>query len=233
MKKTRKILIIGLCLGLILSLVSGCGTKDNTDSAKSSNDSAESDNDDSGKSDNNDSTESEEPETDFLDDNKSYFISIDGQKFYAGDDISSLSTAGYTIRESEAEEELPAGKYMIGAGHMENANGDSVFDITPYNPTNASVKVSESVIGGFRTTYVYAKDDETALNIEIYGGIKIGSTKEDVEKIFGEPTTISETSMGSTYYTYESEEVYRSYKIELSSEGTVEGFEWKNLVFNE
>lgn len=226
MKKARKILIIGLCFGLIASFVSGCGTKDNRNSS-------ESDSNDSVKSDNNDSTETEEPETSFLDDNKSYFFSIDGQKFYAGDDISSLSAVGYTVPESEADEELPAGKYMIGAGHMENANGDSVFDITPYNPTDASVKVSESVIGGFSTSYVWAKDDETALNIEIYGGIKIGSTKEEVETVFGEPTSISESSMGSTYYIYESDEVYRSYKIQLNSEGTVEGFEWKNLVFHE
>lgn len=232
MKNIRKILTCVFCFCLLLSLAAGCGTTEDKNTSKSDSNASKNESNVSTEPEENEENGENEEETkaDFLDDNESYFFSIDGKKFYAGDEISSLSAVGYNVRESETEEELPANKYMIGAGHMENSNGDSVFSLTPFNPTDSSVKVSESVIGGFDMGYVYAKNDETALNIEVYGGIKLGSTQDEVKEVFGEPTS---TTSDSTAYYYESEEVYRSYKFTFDEEGTVSNITWQNLVFNE
>lgn len=229
MKNIRKILISVFCFCLMLSLAAGCGATEEKNTSKSDSNTSKNDSDVSTEPEETQENE-EDTKSDFLNDNEAYFFSINGEKFYAGDEISSLSAVGFNVRESELEEELPANKYMIGAGHMENSNGDTVFSLTPYNPSDSSVKVSESVIGGFDMGYVYAKDDETALNIEVYGGIKLGSTQDEVKEVFGEPT--STTSDLTTYY-YESEEVYRSYKFTFDEEGKVSNITWKNLVFNE
>lgn len=204
--KILKIMICGLCLITIV----GCGKKE--------------DNNTQNNGENN-------TQVDFINDNKSYFVSIDGKKYYAGDAIASLNEVGYHLREREQNEEVPANKYMIGAGYMQNDANKTVFHLTPFNTKDSAVKITDAIIGGFTLSESYAKSDERSANFEVYGGLKLGSTMEEVKSVFGEP---SDTTEGSTYivYRYESSEVYRNYKFTFDKENKVKDISWQNLVFN-
>ena len=161
MKNLKKVLMSCVCISLLVVLITGCETKKETKS---------------------ETKKETKKETNILDDNKSYLFIIDGKKIYAGDKISSLSKFGYNIREKEKDQEVPANKYMIGAGNMTNETNSIIFSVTPYNIESSAVKVTDAVIGGFRLSKSYAKNDEKAMNIEVYGKIKLGSTMEEVEK---------------------------------------------------
>lgn len=167
---------------------------------------------------------------DFINNNKSYYIMIDGEKFYAGDEIANFSEVGYELEEDAKDLGLESDTYMIGTIYMENEAGESIFDITPFNDGKSTVKVSEAFIGGIRLNEYDAKDDERAAAFEVYGGIKLGSTMDEVKDVFGEPGMTSE---GETYtvYRYESDETYRGYIFTFNEEGKVKTIEWTNLVY--
>lgn len=208
----RKVLNWSLALFLCFALI-GCKTKDED------------------KTKNNDTSKNEEKEvTDPLNDNDNYLI--DGKKFKAGDKLSDLEEAGYSLKESSKSEEVPANKYMIGAGYMYNSEEKSVFDVTPFNPSDSAVNIQDSFIGGFSLDDYSAKNDARLLTFEVYGGIKLGSTDEEVKKAFGEPSSVTDLEeYARTVYHYNSDEVYRSYKITFGEEGKVISIEWKNLEF--
>lgn len=181
---------------------------------------------------NNDTQEKEEnTKTNFLDNDKSYFFLLDGKKYYAGDKISILEKVGYTMKDSEKNSNAPAGKYIIGAGYMINSEKVTAFRVTPYNIEKNDLTVGETVIGGFSMDDFYAKKDAKAANIEIYGKIKIGSTKSDVEKAFGPTDDITEGT-NYTVYRYRSSQVFRSFTIRFDENDIVNSIEWQNLVFN-
>lgn len=207
MKKLLKLSMIStiLCIGLF-SLV-GCGNSE--------------------KSKNNE-------EVSVLDNDKNYFISINGEKYYAGDKIEDFENEDLAIKSSEGKEELPANKYMIGAGSIQNEDGETIFRVTPYNTKNSKIKVSEAVIGGVTIGGLYADYDELkelGIKIEVYGGIKLGSTEEEVKKVFGEPESEYEGKNFKTA-TYDSKETYRKYEFKYDEDGKVTTIEWQNLVFN-
>lgn len=173
---------------------------------------------------------------DIFNDNATYFIMIDGQKFYAGDPISALSDVGYSLEEFGSDEELPAGKYIIGTGSMVNADGKTAFGVTPYNNTDTTLTVSECVIGGIGVSDAWVNDDERVLSFEFYGGIKLGSTKEDVVAAWGEPTsTLSGEVADEKWekYEYESDETYRNFSVRFDSDGFVTSMDWQNMDFND
>ena len=181
MKNLKKVLMSCVCLSLLVVLITGCETKKETKDAK--------------KETKSETKKETKKETNILDDNKSYLFIIDGKKIYAGDKISSLSKFGYNIREKEKDQEVPANKYMIGAGNMTNETNSIIFSVTPY------------------------------------GKIKLGSTMEEVKKVFGQPESKNEGT-GYTTYRYNSEEVYRNYTIRFDENNVVDSIEWQNLVFN-
>lgn len=220
MKNLKKVLMSCVCLSLLVVLITGCETKKETKDTKDTKEETKSE-----------TKKETKKETNILDDNKSYLFIIDGKKIYAGDKISSLSKFGYNIREKEKDQEVPANKYMIGAGNMTNETNSIIFSVTPYNIESSAVKVTDAVIGGFRLSKSYAKNDEKAMNIEVYGKIKLGSTMEEVEKVFGQPESKNEGT-GYTTYRYKSEEVYRNYTIRFDENNVVDSIEWQNLVFN-
>ena len=173
-----------------------------------------------------------EEKVDFLNDNDSYFIMIDGKKYLAGDKISDLSDAGYVLRESDRDVDIPANKYMIGAGYIQTSENKNSFSVTPYNTTDSSIKVSEAVIGGITLDSYNTQYDEKLAEIEVYGGIKLGSTMDEIKQVFGEPSSSTEGTT-STTYRYESEETYRNYRFTFDEEGKLSGISWQNLVFEE
>lgn len=173
-----------------------------------------------------------------IDNNDSYFVSIKGKKFKAGDKISEISKVDLKQSPDVLDEKISKNTYMIGAGSIYNANNKIVCNITPYNPTNSTITVEDAVIGGFEVgEYEYNKisDDILALEVEICGGIKLGSSYEDVKKVFGETeeqNIYKSEQLGYTKYTYRSEETYRSYEFTIDKEGKLSEIRWQNLVFN-
>lgn len=209
MKKIVSILAIIAIFGVSLFVLTGCGANNGT----------------------NNNVQTLTQDENFINNNNSYYFIIDGEKYTAGDKISELDKVGLATRDSEKDQNVPANKYMIGAGYMVNSNKKTVIQVTPYNTQSVEAKVSNSCIGGVVIDANNAKNDERLSNVEIYGGIKLGSSEEDVKRVFGEPTSKYE---GTTYnsYTYKSDEVYRSFEIRIDKEGKVSYMKWQNLVFN-
>jgi hypothetical protein len=212
MKKIISLVLIGvMCFTLV-----GCGN-DNKNNTSNNKDDEE-------------DTDKQTENLDFINDNDSYFIIIDGKKFYAGDKIADLSSVGYNLKPEEATEEIPANRFIIGAGRMVNTAGQNSFDTTPFNKTSSSIQVSDSVIGAININYFWVKDDEKSVNFEIYGGIKLGSTEEEVKKVFGEPSSIHESDI-TKRYTYKSEELQRDFEFEFDKDDKVSIMKWRNLTF--
>ena len=220
MKKIISILGIITILAISLFGFTGCGS--DTEKKKS----------DDNKNKNSAVDEVSENKS-FIDDNDSYYFIFDGKKYTAGDKISDLEKSGVSVREREKEENVPANKYMIGAGYIVNSENTTIFTVVPYNTESSPVKVPDTHIGGFKLDEDYLKRDSRVADIEIYGGIKLGSTLEDVQKVFG--TEPSYTYEGDTYssYDYDSDEVYRSFEFRVDKEGKVIYIGWENLVFND
>ena len=172
-----------------------------------------------------------------IDNNDNYFISIKSKKYKAGDKISSLKEIGLKQKDSVLEEKIKKNTYVIGAGAILNDAGKRVVNLTPFNPTDDTITVADAVIGGCEVgEYEYSKIPQEVLdlNVEVAGGIKLGSTLEDVEKVFGKTdTTYYAESLGYTKYTYKSKKVYRSYEFTIGKDGKVAKIYWQNLVYKE
>ena len=220
MKKFISILGIVAILAVSLFGFTGCGSKDENNDKKEEKNST--------------STEEKKESKDPINDNDSYYFIYDGKKFKAGDKISEIvNETGLALREKEKDEEVPANKYMIGAGYIQNSDKKTVFYVTPYNTESSAAKILDTHIGGFDLDESNVKYESKLADVEVAGGIKLGSTLDDVKKVFGETTEIYE---GTNYnqYTYKSEEIYRSYVFKFSKEeGKVIGITWKNLVYND
>ncbi len=220
MKKFISILGIVAILAVSLFGFTGCGSKDENNDKKEEKNST--------------STEEKKESKDPINDNDSYYFIYDGKKFKAGDKISEIvNETGLALREKEKDEEVPANKYMIGAGYIQNSDKKTVFYVTPYNTESSATKILDTHIGGFDLDESNVKYESKLADVEVAGGIKLGSTLDDVKKVFGETTEIYE---GTNYnqYTYKSEEIYRSYVFKFSKEeGKVIGITWKNLVYND
>ena len=212
----KKILAILLVFVLVLG-TTGCGsdTKKETDSK----------------------TESTEKSTkNVIDDNASYFVKIKGKKFTAGDKISTVSKVGLSQDSKMVDKEVNKNTYLIGAGSIYNSDDKKVLSLTVFNASKEKIKVKDAVIGGFEAgSYEYGNIEDYVLdlNLEVVGGIKFGSSLEDVEKVFGKTDNVYEaTSLGYKTYTYKSKEVYRSYEFTIDKDGKVSKMRWQNLVFN-
>lgn len=171
------------------------------------------------------------------DDNDNYFVKIKGEKFKAGDKISSLSKVGISQDEKVLDEKVKKNTYVIGAGTLYNESKKRVLNMTPYNASDEEITVKDAVIGGLEVgEYQYDKISQEVLDleVEVAGGIKLGDSLEDVEKVFGKTdNTYFAESLGYTTYTYKSSEVYRSYEFTIDKDGKVAKIHWQNLVFND
>lgn len=210
MKKIVSLFLIGI-LSLTIIGCNGTGSSD----AENSNTKTE---------------EEQNKTTDFINDDDSYFIIIDGQKFSAGDNIIDLSDIGYNLRESEASEKVPANKFLIGAGGMRDLEDNLIFKVIPFNPTESSVMLSDAVIGGIDLDDFAKRYNDKVENLEVYGGVKLGFTEDELKEVFGEPSDISK---GDNYhiYRYKSDDSNRYYQFNFDEEGRVSRIKWQNLLF--
>lgn len=216
----KKILSIGMILVLNIMLITLTGCESNTV--------------ESSKDDNTTTTNITE-EVNILDNNDNYYVIINGTKFMVGDKIANLTSIGLSRDEDSLDETIGTNTYLIGGGSIYDSDNNRVMYVTPYNDTDSTITVEDAVLGGITigsTRYSYIKDYEFALNAEVYGGIKLGSTKEELVAAFGEPTRTYAMDGTTTYY-YNSEETYRNYKFYVDDNGKVSEIYWQNLVYND
>ena len=166
-----------------------------------------------------------------LEDSSAYYFIVEGTKYKAGDKISKLTENGFKQSKTGAEKEIPANGYLIGGGSILNSDNKTIFDVTPINTTKEKIKGSEGQIGSFSLDkYGYEKLSGKA---EIYGGITIGSSIEDVEDVFGNPTTKTDaTQYAGPTYTYTAKAAYRSFTFRFNKDGKLESMRWQNYTFD-
>lgn len=97
---------------------------------------------------------------------------------------------------------------MVGAGDMRNSEDTEIFSVTPFDTKSSVIKLSDAVIGGLKLDDVWANRDGKSVNFEVYGGLRLGSTQKEVEKVFGKPSSTVELDTVKSY-TYSSDGAYR------------------------
>lgn len=251
MKKTLTVLMIMAIMIAGLFLMTGCGDeeksksskkddkKDDTsyvkDNEKDSTDD-EKDNKTTSKDDTKEDIKKQTKKIDKtpidLENNDSYYFVVNGVKYKAGDKISKLKENGFKQSKTGAEKEVPSKGYLIGGGAILNSDNKTVFDVTPVNLTSEKIKGADGQIGSFSIDESEAK--LLSGDVEIYGGITIGTSIEDIEAIFGEPTTkIDATEYAGPSYTYSAKARYRSFTFRFDKDGKLNSIRWQNYTFNE
>ena len=244
MKKTLTVLMLMTIMIAGLFLMTGCGDEEKSKSSKN-----EDKKDDTSyvKDDEKDSKDDEKTKTANKDEKKttktidktpidlensdSYYFVVNGVKYKAGDPISKLKENGFKQSKTGAEKEIPANGYLIGGGAILNSDSKTVFDVTPVNVTSEKIKGADGKIGSFSIDKSEA--EKLSGDVEIYGGITIGTSIEDIEAIFGEPKTKTDaTEYAGPTYTYSANASYRSFTFRFDKEGKLDSFRWQNYTFN-
>lgn len=166
-----------------------------------------------------------------LENSDSYYFVVKGVKYKAGDKISKLTENGFKQSKTGAEKEIPANGYLIGGGAILNSDNKTVFDVTPINITKEKIKGSEGQIGSFSIDKSEA--EKLSGDVEIFGGITIGTSIEDIESVFGTPSSKTEaTEYNGPTYTYNAKASYRSFTFRFDKEGKLNSLRWQNYTFN-
>ena len=173
-------------------------------------------------------------------DNEVYLIKVKGKVFKAGDKISNVSQVGLKHQDCDLNKTIPSNRYLLSMSLLNDVN-KSVFKVVPLNSTDKTINVSDAVIGGVEVgdiNYSKIPEDTLKLNIEFFGGIKLGSTYEDIVKVFGEPDFENEFKADEKYnmpayktYTYSSG--YKGFKFIIDDNGKVSQIEWNDYDYNE
>ena len=219
----KKILSLGLIIMMMVSLftLTGCGSENNTDNKK-------------------EEEQKSAEETFSIDNNDCYFVKINGTKFKAGDKISSASSVGLKQKEKNLDTTIPKNRYLL-AQSVVNSDEEEICKFVPLNATDDKITVADAVIGGFEVgTYNYNKISEETLayDIEIFGGIKLGSSYEDMQKVFGEPDFKHEAEANEqlkmeAYTTYKYSKGYKAFEFIVDDSGKISQIEWNNYDYDE
>ena len=171
-------------------------------------------------------------------DNNLYYVKIDGKTYKAGAKIADIEKAGYTMSDKRRDEMLPAQRYSLD-NDMKNSDGKTVFQIKALNTGSEKVKYAEAELGGFTIGSFNTSEiaEETlALNIEVYGGLKLGGSYDDIVNALGEPD-FSFDHEGSdllpAYKTYKYSSGYRGYEFIVDDGGKISQISWNNYDYNE
>ena len=197
MKKLLSVCAIIAVLFSSMFILSGCGDKNTSKKQKKeenveSNNSVVANNTAEGNNTTSNSTENQVAQTqldktpvDFKNKDTYYFL-LNGKKYNITNKINDIVSAGFQISKTDAEQNVPSKRYMIGGGYIKNSDNRTVFSVTPINLGAETVKEGEATIGGFSLDKYYVENLKGT--ISICNGITIGTAEEDLVSIFGEPT---------------------------------------------
>lgn len=217
----RKILSILFVCVLALGLT-GCGNK-----KESSN----------GKEENNKSSVTK---VSSIRDNSIYYVMINGKKFKAGDKLSTVSKASLKLKDKNLDTTIPKNRYLL-AIYALNSDNKEVCSFVPLNDTDKTITVKDSVIGGFEVgeiNYDKLSQETLALKVEIVGGIKLGSTYDDIKNVFGEEDFKHEIEANESlkmpaYTVYKYSSGYKGFEFYVDDSGKVSYIKWNNYNYNE
>jgi hypothetical protein len=162
-----------------------------------------------------------------------YFIKIDGEKYTYRSKLSDLSKSGYEVNDKVKDQNVPAGKYMImiGGGYLTNKENDTDFKVTPYNDSSNDTTFPNAMLGSVTISDSYDKDEQAILEkIEFYGGIHLGSTREELIEVFGEPSESKEYDnyKGGKYEKIEFQaKTWKEFEFQIE-DGKVTEMTWTN-----
>lgn len=164
----------------------------------------------------------------FLDDNSIYFFTIDGETYTAGESMSKIADAGYELHTVDSQELESGESASCGIGfYSEEVMRVPQFYVNTYNPASSPIKYGEGNISGL-TLWGSSATDETIHATEVYGGIHIGSTREEVEAVFGVPARV----LDEAHYTFRSSDSDRYYKFMFDDNDQVSKINWINTVYD-
>lgn len=162
-----------------------------------------------------------------IDDSKYYFFTVNGKNYYAGDKISNVQTSNLKVKKEESsDEELWAHGFSMKNISILNSKDDPIFSVLPYNKTDFDVNISEASIGGFKLNESDYKNSSD--KVEIYGGITIGTSKDEVEAIFGKPTSKNEIKESTIEYKYKGNTENHSFSFTFKN-GKVQSISWESF----
>ena len=209
------LVIAGGVIAAILIINNGNGEKDEPKTAEESKDSQD---EDAGKPYKKDGA---------------YFIKIDGKKYTFENKLEDLAESGYEVNSRVENQTVPSGKYMImiGGGYLNNNDNNTNISITPYNDGADDVTFPEAKLGKVTVSSVTnVKTQPIYEAMEFFGGIHLGSTREDLVKAFGEPTDTHEYDnyKGGKYEKIEYEaKTWKKFEFKVE-EGKVTESSWVN-----
>ena len=138
------------------------------------------------------------------------------------------------------EKTIPSNRYLLATSII-NDNNKEIFKVVPLNSTAETIKYSDAVFGGIElgdVNYNKISEETLSFDFEFIGGIKLGSTYEDIVKVFGEPDFENEFKADEKYnmpayktYTYSSG--YKGFKFIIDDNGKVSQIEWNDYDYNE
>ena len=216
----KKLFSILLCGLLVLSLT-GCGSK-----KESSSDNTE-------KKEN-----SKENKTYSIKENETFYFKVNGKTFKAGDKISDLEKAGYSLKDKVKETSIPKNRYLM-AQDVVDKDGNVVFSIIPINMTDDKILAKDATIGGVEIgDYNMSKvsEETLALEFEVVGGIKLGDNAESIQKVLGEEDFKFEseaTSLLAAHTTYKYSSGYKGYEFIVDDNGKISQIHWNNYSYDE
>ena len=223
--KKKIVSIIALIMILLVSLatLTGCGNNDNKKDDKNENSS---------------SANEEKDTVSSISDNSIYYVKINGTKFKAGDKLSSISKVDLKQKEKDMETEIPKNRYLMDQAVIDS-NEKEICKFIPLNYTDSKIKAKDAGIGGFEVgdyNYDRLSKETLSYDFEIVGGIKLGSSYEDIVKVFGEEDFKYE-SEASTYtpaYTnYKYSSGYKGFEFTVDDSGKVSKIRWNNYNYDE
>lgn len=207
----KKVLSI-MCLLLTTTFLVGCG---NTGKPKETNN--EQNVEETGKTekDNNSSPKS--------DDLYSFEITLNGQSYSLPADCSEFEKNGWSFDSIKSDKKIAPNQYTLSEVMK---NGKAQVYAKLVNNGKNELPLKECKIGGIKLDSFDAKYGATLV---LPKGISFDSTKDDVIKAYGNPTSISEKET-QTYMTYEVG-TYQSVKITIDKKlDKVSGMDVQNFV---
>ena len=214
----KKLFSIIVC-GLLIIGITGCGEKKAEKNNK-----------------NNDKKDTTK-ETYSIKDNKAFFFSVNGKTFKAGDKISDLEKAGYSLKEETKNTSIPKNRYLL-AQKVVDKDGNEVFSVIPINMTNDTILAKDATIGGVEIgEYNTSKVSEATMSLKfkVVGGIKLGDSIDDIHKVLGEEDFKyeHEATTISAYTSYKYSSGYKGYEFLVDDSGKVSQIQWNNYSYNE
>lgn len=221
----KKFLGFLLCGAVIVSLT-GCG-----------NDKKNSEENGEAKS----GSKTETKKTYSIKENETFYFKVNGKTFKAGDKVTDLSKADLKLKPKYEDESIPKNRYLMSKPVIDKDEKE-VFDIIPINLTDDKIVAKEATIAGieigdYNTSKV--SEETLALDFEVVGGLKLGSSYEDMVKVLGEDYYKTEFEAKESpvkmpaYTVYKYSSGYKGYEFIIDDSGKVSEIKWNNYSYDE